>query len=89
MAASPGKSLFGKTLSCSVSVVKAGHVQDGATTSCVQSYERAFWQMDLLPFCLSIRFEEMILPRLKSSSILQVKLPQESILKKALYSWLV
>ena len=36
MAASPGKSLFGKALSCAVSVVKAGHVQDGATTSCVQ-----------------------------------------------------
>ena len=36
MAASRGKSLFGKALSCAVSVVKAGHVQDGAATSCVQ-----------------------------------------------------
>ena len=38
---------FGKALSCAVSVVKAGHVQDGAATSCVEreisvfsSYER-------------------------------------------------
>ena len=36
MAASPGKSLFGKALSCAISVVKAGYVQDGAATSCVQ-----------------------------------------------------
>ena len=36
MAASAGKSLFGKALSCAVSVVKVGHVQDRAATSCVQ-----------------------------------------------------
>ena len=49
MAASPVKFLFGKALSCAVSDVKAGHVQDGAATSCVQreisvfyGYERAF-----------------------------------------------
>ena len=36
MAASPGKSLFGRALSCAVSVVKAGRVQDGAATSCVR-----------------------------------------------------
>ena len=34
--ASPGKSLFGEALSCAVSLVKAGHVHDGAATSCVQ-----------------------------------------------------
>ena len=78
-----------------VSVVKAGQVQDGAATSCVQreisvfyATNGPFWQIDLLPFCLSVSFEEMILPRLKSS-ILQVKLPLESISKKTLYSWLV
>ena len=43
MAASPGKSLFGKTLSCAVSVVKAGHVQDGAATSCVQREISVLW----------------------------------------------
>ena len=36
VAASPGKSLFGKALSCAVSVLKAGRVQDGAATSCVR-----------------------------------------------------
>ena len=36
VAASPGKALFGKALLCAVSVVKAGHVQDGAGTSCVK-----------------------------------------------------
>ena len=36
MAASPGKSLFGKALLCAVSVIKAGHVQDRAATSCVE-----------------------------------------------------
>ena len=57
MAASPGKSLFGfdKALSSAISVVKAGHVQDRAATSCVQRGISAFtatngpfWQMDLL-----------------------------------------
>ena len=33
VAASPGKLPFGKALSCAVSVVKAGHVQNGAATS--------------------------------------------------------
>ena len=69
MTASPGNLLFGKASSCAVSVVKAGHVQDGPATSCVQreisvATNRSFWQIDLLPFCLSVSLEEMILPRL-------------------------
>ena len=75
MAASPGKSLFGKLLLYTVSVVKVGHLQDGATTSCIHkeilsrfmSTNRPFWQIDLLLFCLRVSFEEMILPCLKSS----------------------
>ena len=71
MAASPCKSLFGKALLCAVSVLK-GNVQDKAATSCVQReisvfmtiYERAFL---LPPFCSSVSFEEMMVPRLKSS----------------------
>ena len=70
MAASPGKLLFGKALLCAVSVVKAGHVQDGAATSRVQreisvfyGYERAFLANRFVTFL----FEEMILPHLKSS----------------------
>ena len=74
VAASSGKLLFGRALSCTVSVVKAGLVQDGAATSCIQReisvfsyvYEQVFWQIDLLPFCLSVSLEEMILPHLKS-----------------------
>ena len=72
-AASPGKSLFGKALSCAVSVVKAGQVQDGATTSCVQrqrsvfmAMNSPFWPVDLLPF---LSFEEIILPCLKSRKV--------------------
>ena len=66
--ASPGKSLSG-----AVSVVKAGQVQDGATTSCVQRQRSVFmamngpfWPVDLLPF---LSFEEILLPRLKSSTL--------------------
>ena len=36
VAASLGKSLFSKALYCAVSVVKAGHVQDGAAASSLQ-----------------------------------------------------
>ena len=36
VAASLGKSQFGKVLSCTVSVVKASYVQDGASTNCVK-----------------------------------------------------
>ena len=36
VAASPDDLLFAKVLLCVVSVVKAGHVQDGAPTSHVQ-----------------------------------------------------
>ena len=57
MAASPGKLLFGKALSCAVSVVKACHVQDGAATSCVQreisvfyGYKRAFLANQFVTF---------------------------------------
>ena len=71
VAASPGKSLFGKALSCAVSVVKASHIQDGATTSCVQRQRSVFmamngpfWPADLLPF---LSFEKIILPCLNSS----------------------
>ena len=70
MAASPVKSLLGKTISCAVSVVEAGHVQDRAATSCVQreiSVFMAFCRIISLPFCLSVSFEEIILPHLKSS----------------------
>ena len=69
--------LVNKALLCAVSVIKAGHVQDGATTNSIQrevsvfmATNGNFWQIDLLPFCLSVSFEEMILPRLKSSILL-------------------
>ena len=69
MAASLGKLPLGKALLCAVSVVKAGRVKDGAAISCVQreisvfmSTNEPFWQINLLPFCLSVSFEEMILP---------------------------
>jgi len=45
VAASPGKLLFGKALLCAVSVVMAGHVQDGAATSCVQREVSVFMAM--------------------------------------------
>ena len=67
MAASPDNSLFAKVLSCLVSVVKADHVQDGAKVSVFMATNRPFWLFNLLPFCLSVSFKEMILPRLKSS----------------------
>ena len=63
MAASPGKMLFGKALSCVVSVVKASHVQDGATTSCVQreisvfhGYEWAFLANQFVTFLFECKF---------------------------------
>ena len=100
MAASPGKLLFGKALSCAISVVKAGHVQGGATKLCVQrvisvfmATNRPLWQINLLPFCLSVSFEEMILPRLKCNILVHVvfckSIAAGVYLKKALYSWLV
>ena len=65
--------LVNKALLCAVSVIKAGHVQDGATTSSIQreisvfmATNGNFWQIDLLPFCLSASFEEMTLPCLKN-----------------------
>ena len=46
-----GDSPFAEALSCAISVVKADHVQDGATTSCVRreisvfvATIGAFWQ---------------------------------------------
>ena len=69
VAASPGKLLFVKALLCTVSVVEASHVRDGAATSCVQgeisvfSYvytNGPFWRIDLLPFCLRVSLEEMV-----------------------------
>ena len=60
-------SLVNKALLCAVSVIKAGHVQDGATTSSIQRKMAMNGQIDLLPFCLTVSFEEMILPRLKNS----------------------
>ena len=60
MAASPGDSLFAKALSCAISVAKANRVQDRAATSRVQreisvsvATNGPFWQIDLLPFCLT------------------------------------
>ena len=61
VAASPGDLLFAKALSCTISVAKFNHVQDIAGTShvrremCFYGYQWAFWQIDLLPFCLSVR----------------------------------
>ena len=73
VATSLGNSLFAKALSCAVSVVKANHVHDRGITSHVRkeisvsvTTNVPFWQIDLLPFCLTVKFEEMILPRLKS-----------------------
>ena len=69
-----GRFTVAKALSCAVSVVKANHVQDGATTSRVcreisvsMATNGPFWQNDLLPLCLSVGFGKMILPRLTSS----------------------
>ena len=62
VAASPGKSLFGKALSCAVSVLKAGRVQDGAATSCVRreisfiGYERAFLGNRFVTFLFECKF---------------------------------
>ena len=63
VAASPGKSLFGKALSCAVSVLKAGRVQDGAATSCVRreisvfiGYERAFLGNQFVTFLFECTF---------------------------------
>ena len=47
MAACPGKLLFVKALSCAVSVVKAGHVQAGAATSCVQREISVFYSYEM------------------------------------------
>ena len=69
-----GDSPFAEALSCVISVVKADRIQDGTATSCVcreisvsVATNRPFWQIDLLPFCLTVCFGKMILPRLKSS----------------------
>ena len=55
MATSLGDSLFAKALSYAVSVVKADHVHDGASTSHVcrkisvtMATNGSFWQIDLL-----------------------------------------
>ena len=59
VADSPGSSLFAKVLLCTVSVVKANRVRNGAATSRAQrevsvsaAKNAPFWQIDLLPFCL-------------------------------------
>ena len=56
MAASPGKSLFGKALSCAVSVVKAGHIQDGAAISCVQREIMALLANRFVTFLFECKF---------------------------------
>ena len=67
MAASPGKSLFGRALSYAVSVVKASRVQDGAATSCVRrEISGPFLSNRFVTFLFECKFEEMILPCLKS-----------------------
>ena len=58
-----GQIAVGKALSCAVSVVKAGDVQDGAATSCVQKeisafygYERAFFANRFVTFLFECKF---------------------------------
>ena len=69
MAASLGKLPFGKALLCATSVVKAVVVLKMEPLQVVykeisvfMSTNEPFWQINLLPFCLSVSFEEMILP---------------------------
>ena len=60
--------LLGKTLLCAVSVVKAGHVQDRAATSCVQrEISVLVWVQPFLAnrfVTLLVSYKVMILPRL-------------------------
>ena len=66
MAAALGDSLLAKAVSSAVSVVKANHVQGGAATNHVRrelsiifcGYQRPFLDIDLLPFCWTIRLEK-------------------------------
>ena len=71
--ASLGDSLFVKALSCAVSVVKADRIktellQVQMEISVSVATNRLLWQIDLLPFCLTVSFRKMILPRLKTST---------------------
>lgn len=55
--------LFAKALSCTVSVVKADHVQAGPQReiSVSVAINGPFWHIDLLPFCWTVSCEKVIL----------------------------
>ena len=74
VAASRGDSLFAKDLLCAVSVVD--RVQ--AVYREISVSDRPFWQIDLLPFSLTLETKnDTASEKLHSSKILQVESPLE------------
>ena len=73
LVASLGHSLFAKALSCAVSVVKgwlcfrwSSYKPCTKGDQCFCGYQRPFWQIDVLPFCLTVN----MIPACLKSSIL-------------------
>ena len=81
-----------QAISCTVSVVKADHVQGGATTKGDEyfcGYQQPFLVNRFVTFLLDCMFGKMILLRLKSDIPAGFCKLNRRWTKKALYSWLV